>query len=270
MTAARRFRTEPYRPVATVSSGSSPQEPLAFPFLSDASLRATPIFHRPLPTWAAKWTKLSGRCSLPDSAHSLMCRSDPPHIRPSTELLCLLPSILTTPPYRNPCPDLRPSEITHAHRQTPLQVRRHSGSQRRHPMSPTPPPPIVPLSISREPSSSGGPSTDGSGQEIGDGGGATSQSLWRSIPPPRAELSDESQRVVGAHNPCSGPFWDSLGPHLMSHASRPDVRGGQRRKGPARPFPQSHRQAHQQTARLTLASPEEDLLTLTPPLPRTN
>jgi hypothetical protein len=43
-------------------------------------------------------------CHLPESAHGLPCPSDPPHVRPSAELLCPKPSIITTHQCRNSCP----------------------------------------------------------------------------------------------------------------------------------------------------------------------
>jgi hypothetical protein len=124
------------------------------------------------------------------AAHGLPCKSDPPHVRPSDQLLCRLPNILTTRRCRNSCPDLHQHEIPHVHRRTPLQERRRGGSQRRpltspSPSPPPPPPPsIVPPSVPTQPSSGGRTNTDGSQQEIGDCTTATSPCFWRSIPLP--------------------------------------------------------------------------------------
>jgi hypothetical protein len=92
------------------------------------------------------------------------------------------------------------------------------------------------------------------------------------IPSQRRAPSDKCQRIGGAHNPCPGLGWGSLGAALsrmMSAADR-DI------SGPAMPPAQTHRQARQQRAlgydtsvacryllTLTLT------LTLTPPLSRT-
>jgi hypothetical protein len=158
--------------------------------MSDAVVAGNPHLHRHLQTVTQR-----GCCFLHESPHGLLCGSDSPHVRPSTEHLCLPPSILITRQSRNSCPSLAPVPDPSRALTKPAPAAPPSLFSAPQTDAPAPFTTVSPVAVSRAPFIDRRNLTNSSEREIGDGLGPHRRHADPQLPSKSRNRSSEHPRT---------------------------------------------------------------------------